>query len=136
MDSNKSIIMRAFNKMFFEFIDDILTVYPDNVDMLTGKESFLTIKSMNPTSIVKVWYSNVYMKYKMQIDSGDIDFFTEKDYSTDLNTVKNNHNIMEIINNIRDPIKDMCASNKEHVKKYIQDLSKLSVAYASLVAAT
>jgi hypothetical protein len=128
--------MRAFNKMFFEFIDDILTVYPDNVDMLTGKESFLTIKSMNPTSIVKVWYSNVYMKYKMQIDSGDIDFFTEKDYSTDLNTVKNNHNIMEIINNIRDPIKDMCASNKEHVKKYIQDLSKLSVAYASLVAAT
>ena len=136
MDSNKSIILRAFNKMFFEFIDDIITVYPDNVDMLTGKESFLTIKSMNPTSIVKVWYSKVYMKYKMQIDSGDIDFFTEKDYSTDLNTVKNNHNIMEIINNIRDPIKDMCASNKEHVKKYIQDLSKLSVAYASLVAAT
>jgi len=132
MDSNKSIILRAFNKMFFEFIDDIISVYPDNVDMLTGKESFLTIKSMNPTSIVKVWFSNVYMKYKMQIDSGDIDFFTEKDYSTDLNTVKNNHNIMEIINNIRDPIKNMCASNKEHVKKYIQDLSKLSVAYVSL----
>ena len=131
MDSNKSIILRAFNKMFFEFLDDIISVYPDNVDMLTGKESFLTIKSMNPTSIVRVWFSKVYVKYQTQIDSGDIDFFTEKDYSTDLTTVKNNHNIMEIINNIRDPIKNMCASNKEHVKKYIQDLSKLSVAYAS-----
>ncbi len=122
--------MRAFNKLFFEFLDDIITVYPDNVDMLTGRESFATIKKMNPTGIVKVWFSAVYGKYQAQIDSGDIEFFTEKDYSQDLSKVQNTRNILEIINSIREPIKNMDASSKEHVKKYIQDLSKLSVAYA------
>jgi hypothetical protein len=132
MDSDKSIIMKAFNKLFFEFLDDIISVYPDNVDMLTGKESFLTIKKMNPTSIIRVWFSAVYTKYHQQIDSGDIDFFTDKDYNPDLTKVKNVNNIIEIINNIRDPIKNMDAKSKDHVRKYIQDLSKLSIAYAAI----
>jgi hypothetical protein len=100
--------------------------------MLTGKESFLTIKKLNPTSIVKVWFSAVYTKYKVQIDGGDIDFFTDKDYSPDLTKVKNVQNVLDIINNIREPIKNMDAQSKDHVRKYIQDLSKLSVAYASI----
>ena len=136
MDSDKSIVMRAFNKLFFEFLDDIISVCPDNVDMLTGKESFLTIKKLNPTSIVKVWFSAVYTKYKGHIDSGNIDFFTDKDYSQDLTTVKNVHNVMDIINNIREPIKNMGEQSKDHVIKYIQNLSKLSTAYATLSASS
>ena len=132
MESDKLILMRAFNKLFFEFLDDMISVYPDNIDMLSGRESFLTIKKINPTGIIKVWFSGVYGKYKTQIDFGDIEFFTEKDYSPDLSKLKNNQNILEIINNIREPIKNMDAKSKEHVTKYIQDLSKLSVAYASL----
>jgi len=129
---NKVIIMRAFNKLFFEFLDDIISVYPDNVDMLTGRDSFLTIKQLNPTSIVKVWFSGVYGKYQTQIDAGYINFFMEKYYSNDLSAVKNMQNILEIINNLREPIKNMDTKSKEHVTKYIQDLSKLSVAYAKL----
>jgi len=132
MDSDKLILMRAFNKLFFEFLDDVITVYPDNVDMLTGRESFATIKKMNPTGIIKVWFSSVYGKYKTQIDSGDIEFFAEKDYSHDLSKVTNTQNVLEIINSIREPIKNMDAKSKEHVAKYIQDLSKLSVAYAGM----
>jgi hypothetical protein len=132
MDTDKTIVMRAFNKLFFEFLDDIISVYPDNVDMLTGKESFSTIKRLNPTSIVKVWFSAVYTKYQKQIDAGDIDFFTDKDYSPDLTKVKNVQNVLDIINNIREPIKNMDDKSKDHVRKYIQDLSKLSTAYAVL----
>ena len=134
MDSDKLIVMRAFNKLFFEFIDDIISVYPENIDMLTAKDSFLTFKKMNPTSIIKVWYSGVYGKYHTQIDAGDIDFFMDKDYSPDLTKVKNLQNVLEMIDNVREPIKNMNAKSKEHVKKYIQDLSKLSTTYASLVA--
>jgi len=134
MDTDKTIVMRAFNKLFFEFLDDIISVYPDNVDMLTGKESFSTIKRLNPTSIVKVWFSAVYTKYQKQIDAGDIDFFTDKDYSPDLTKVKNVQNVLDIINNIREPIKNMDDKSKDHVRKYIQDLSKLSTAYAVLSA--
>jgi hypothetical protein len=131
MNTDKSIIMRAFNKLFFEFMDDVISVYPENVDILSGKESFLTIKKLNPTGIIKVWFSTIYAKYQIQIDEGDIRFFMEKDYSSDITNPKDNH-ILEIINNFRDPIKNMNADNTAHVTKYIQDLSKLSVAYASI----
>ena len=132
MDSDKSIIIRAFNNMFFEFIDDIITVYPDNVDMLTAKDAFSSFKKMNPTSIIKVWYSSVYSRYSDQIDIGNIDFFMYKDYRTDLSEVNNMQNVLDMIDNVRDPIKNMSVKNKEHVTKYIQDLSKLSTTYAAI----
>ena len=132
MDSDKSIILRAFNNMFFELIDDIISIYPDNVEMLTARESFSMIKKMNPTSIVKVWYSSVYSKYKTEIDEGNLAFFMEKDYSSDLNdsNVNNSHNVLNMIDKVREPIKNMNAQNIAQVTKYIQGLSKLSSVYA------
>ena len=99
MDSDKSTVLRAFNKLFFEFIDDIISVYPDNVEMLTARESFAMFKKLNPTSIVKVWFSGVYSKYKSEIDEGNLNFFTEKDYSVDLNSsnVNNSQSVLNMI---------------------------------------
>lgn len=132
MNSDKSIILRTFNKIFFEFIDDISSIYPENIEILTAKETFETFKKMNPTSIIKVWHPYIYLKYKDQIDSGDIEFFANKDYSTDLSDLSNMKTVLEMINNVRDPIKHMSPVNKEHAAKYIQNLSKLSSAYASV----
>jgi hypothetical protein len=136
MDSDKLIIMRAFNKLFFEFLDDIISVYPDNIDMLTSRESFATFKKMNPTSIVKVWYSGVYCKYSAQIDAGDIEFFTNKDYKSDLKEVNNLQTVLDTINKVREPIKNMGLQNREIVTKYIQDLSKLSTVYYTLTSSS
>jgi hypothetical protein len=132
MNSDKSIILRTFNKIFFDFINDIISIYPDNIEILTAKETFETFKKMNPTSIIKVWNSCVYSKYKEQIDSGDIEFFTNKDYSPDLSELSNMKMVLDMINNVREPIKHMSQVNKEHASKYIQNLSKLSVAYSSV----
>jgi hypothetical protein len=132
MNSDKSILLRTFNKIFFDFINDIISIYPDNVDILTAKETFETFKKLNPTSIIKVWNSCVYSKYKEPIDSGDIEFFTNKDYSPDLSELSNMKMVLDMINNVREPIKHMSQVNKQHASKYIQNLSKLSVAYSSV----
>jgi hypothetical protein len=31
--SDKSTVLRAFNKHFFEFLDDVSAVYPENMDI-------------------------------------------------------------------------------------------------------
>jgi len=130
--SNKTSIMRAFNTHFFDFMDDIISIYPDNNEISSARVSFDTIKRANPTAIVKVWHLYVYSPYKDVIDQGNISFFFEKDYSGDLATLVNANEIMKIIDKIRKPIQGMDAANKEHTTKYIQNLSKLSVAYDSL----
>jgi hypothetical protein len=127
--SNKNIYLKAFNKHFFEFLEELIKVFPENEDIESAKNTFYTFKSANPTSIIKVWYMYVYTPYHEQIDTGNIDFFAEKDYSADLADTKHYQKIMEVIDMIRDPFKNMGDVNKEHSVKYIQNLSKLSVAY-------
>ena len=136
MESDKTIVLRAFNKQFFDFFDDLLRIYPSNPEILTAKSTFETFKSFNPTSIIKVWYSSVYVPYKPQIDAGDVSFFAEKDYSTELqsNQIANLQKVLAMIDNVRQPIQNMDAVNKAHSAKHIKNLSKLSEAYAALSA--
>ena len=77
--SDKSSIIRGFNVHFFDFLDDIANIIPDNEDILTSKDFFETVKSANPTIIIKCWYVYIYQPYKNVIKNGDIKFFLEKD---------------------------------------------------------
>jgi len=128
--SDKSVILKTFNTHFFEFLDDIICIFPDNTNIATARKSFETIKRANPTAILKVWSKFVYTPYKQVIDEGNIEFFFEKDYGSDLNTLANSGEIMKMIDVMREPVKQMSETNKAHSMKYIQNLSKLSVAYA------
>ena len=136
MESDKTIVLRAFNKQFFDFIDDLLRICPNNPEIMTAKSAFETFKSFNPTSLIKVWHSNVYVPYKTKIDEGDISFFAQKDYSAELqsNQVANLQKVLVMIDNVRQPIQDMDDINKAHSAKHIKNLSKLSEAYAALSA--
>ena len=55
----------------------------------------------------------------------------EKDYSTDLlnNNFTGSDKIMDGINRLREPIKNMSKDNQEKSMKYIQNLSKLCKIY-------
>ena len=127
--TDKSTVLRAFNKHFFEFIDDIITILPNEPEIVKAKVSFENIKKMNPTLICKTWFKVVYSPYKEVIDQGDISFFFEKDYASDLSNVPNAAEIMSIIDKIRMPIKSMDEINQGHCTKYIQNLSKLSTVH-------
>jgi len=130
--SDKSTILRTFNKHFFEFIEDIVQIFPDNMDMKSAKTSFELIKMGNPTAIIKAWHKFVFLPYSTVIAKGDITFFFEKDYSTDLNHLSNSNEIMKVVDTIRDPVKNMSEKEREFTMKYIQNLSKLSDIYDSL----
>ena len=129
---DKSTTLRAFNKHFFDFLDDIISIYPERKELVNARTSFDVIKRANPTAIAKAWNKHVYLKYKDVIDNGDITFFFEKDYSKDLEQLSNAEKIMNTINNIREPISQMNDTNKDHCAKYIQNLSKLSSIYVDL----
>jgi len=122
-------ILSAFNTHFIEFISDVQSVFPENADVLTAKNSLMLIRKANPKMIIKIWKSNIVDKYKAQIESGDISFFIEKDYSSDLSKAEYSDKIMEGIDRLRKPIKDMAPENREKTMKYIQNLSKLCMLY-------
>ena len=130
--TDKSTLSRTFNTHLFEFLDDIIRIFPDNLDIQTAKTSFQTIKRANPTAIVKVWFSYVYVPYREVIDRGDIQFFFQKDYTEDLSVLQNSGEIIKIIDTLREPVSNMSETEKAFTMKYLQNLSKLSLMYNSL----
>ena len=130
MSADKSTLLKTFNTQFFALLDDILRIFPDNVDIAAGRKSFETIKRANPTIITKVWLTHVYTPYRQSINDGDIEYFINKDYGSDLNSVSNVQDVMKMIDTIREPIRSMDDVNKGHTIKYIQVLSKLSELYS------
>jgi hypothetical protein len=119
-------ILTAFNDHFVEFVSDIETLFPDDIDILTAKNYLLMIRKTNPKIIVKIWQTFIVNKYKSQIEAGDISFFLEKDYSIDIMNSQYSDKIMEIIDRLRSPIKQMTTENQNKSMKYIQNLTKLS----------
>jgi hypothetical protein len=131
MQGNNQNVLSIFNDHFVEFISDVQSVFPENVDVLTAKNSLVMIRKANPKMIIKIWKTNIVDKYKTQIENGDISFFIEKDYSNDLSKAEHSDKIMEGIDRLRDPIKQMSQENQEKTIKYIQNLSKLCILYES-----
>ena len=131
---DRSTLIRAFNDHLFEFLEDVLKLLPGNRSMITAIRSFQTATAFNKSIIIKCWHKYVYLKYSDVIEKGDITFFFEKDYSEDLTNLSNPDKVNEIIDSIRTPVKEICENpnNKEHALTYIQNLSRLSVAYTEM----
>ena len=124
------MILKSFNKQFFDFLEDVNRIVENNEDIQTSRIYFDTIKKANPTLLLKLWYQHIYTPYKEQIYMGDLTFFLDKDYTQDLSRLKNNTDVLRIIDNsLRNPIRNMTDINKSHCMKYIQLLCKLSDVY-------
>ena len=121
-----SNILTAFNDHFMEFLNDVHSVFPEDADILTAKNALIAIRKANPKMIVKIWKGFIVDKYKAQILTGDIGFFISKDYSSDVSTAVGSDKIMESIDRLREPVKNMGPENQAKVMKYIQNLTKLA----------
>jgi hypothetical protein len=130
--SDKSTVLRGFNNLFFEFIDDIIRIFPENKDLRDVRNAFEFFKKANPTSMIKSWEHFVCQPYKSVIETGDLSFFCDKDYNSDLSYLKNSDDIMRAIDRVRDPVKQMDSANKETAMKYVKNLCTLSSIYAKL----
>jgi hypothetical protein len=130
MNSDKSTYMRSFNNYFFDFLDDIEKIFPEKKEIKTAKIGFNTIKQSNPSLLIKVWWLNIYSPYRAEIDNENLEFFFNKDYSSDI-TSPNNKEILQFIDQIRDPIRNMDDTNKKHSLDYIKILCRLSLMYNS-----
>lgn len=132
--SEKTAVLDTFNIVFREFINDIADVFPENMQIQMSKKTLGLVNISSPRTVIKIWYNSIYLKYKESIELGDMDFFFNKDYSTDLSTNPDQDNILSIIDGVRDTIKSLSETNKKHISTYVQNLSKLSEMYMNFTS--
>lgn len=131
--ASNSTILTAFNTQFFEFIDDVVKLFPEDKAITQCKQILSLAKKGNPKLIISYWFQYMTVPYFKQISEGDISFFIEKNYQDDLGNVnknaKENEQFIKEINRLREPVRKMDDTNKGICMKYIQNMAKLSQMY-------
>lgn len=126
---DKSSILKAFNEHFIEFVEDLQLVFPNNTNIMTGKNALISMRKMNPRLVIVGFNDAVVNPYKKEIEKGDIEFFIKKDYKQDLHNIDSSSEINNIIDSFRDPVKNMNSEEQQKVVKYMQNLLKLTIMY-------
>ena len=128
-NSDKSLLLNAFNTQLFEFIEDIEHVISEDNSIKKAKTALIMIKKVNPVLIIKIWYNYICTKYETEINNDNIDFFVEKDYKKDLVYVNYSDDIINNIDKLREPVRNMSKENQEKSLRYIKNLCILSKLY-------
>ena len=116
--------MKAFLNQFTDFVEDVQSVFPDNADIESAKTALFLVKKTNPRILMNAWVTYIVGPYTGEIEKGDIGFFLNKDYTHDLEYMGNA--VMQKVDTLRGPVRDMGADNQAKSMKYIQNLTKLA----------
>jgi hypothetical protein len=128
-NSDKSLLLSAFNEQFFDFVTEIELVFSEDTSIKKAKMALNMIKKVNPALIVKIWYTYVCSQYEDEINSNNINFFIEKDYKKDFIYVNQSDDIINNIDKLREPVRNMSKENQEKSLMYIKNLCILSKLY-------
>lgn len=130
--ADKTTLLRAFNNLYFEFLDDLIKIFPENMDIKSSKTFFEITKKANPSLLIKIWKTYVSGPYGETLAQGNLEYFITKDYSEDLTNLTNARDLLKAIDGLRGPIKELSEENKKHSLKYLQSLNKLADAYSMM----
>jgi hypothetical protein len=121
-------LIKVFNEHLIDFLDDVISIFPENTDLQTGQTFIIGIKKINPKSLIKIWKMSVNDIYLDKINDGNMDFFLTKDYSQDI-PQQTSTNVLTIIEDIKVLLRETTEENKEKSLKYVQNLCKICKLY-------
>ena len=131
MSSKTSSFLSAFNTHLLELLEDLKTLYPNDINIKTAIRLVSTLKKANPKMLLKGWKASVNDEYRKQIEEGDFDFFLNKAYDRDIggDLKQSSSQILEAIKLIKLKFRDMNKENRKKTIKYVQNLTKLCDLY-------
>jgi len=126
-ETQKSL-KELFCTQLVEFMDDIILVFPNNLDIKTGRTFVIGLISVSKKKLMGIWKTSIVDIYDEAIMNGDKNYFINKDYSYDLG-VGGTDKMMNIVEEIRLLIRNTSDENKDKAIKYLQNLSKICKLY-------
>ena len=121
-------LKELFCNQLLEFMDDILRIFPNNLDLKTGKTFIVGLTKVSKKKLIGIWKTSVVDIYEEAIMKGDKEYFINKDYSEDLGEGGTDR-MMAVIEDVRTLIRNTSDDNKDKAIKYLQNLTKICKLY-------
>lgn len=125
---NQKTLKELFCTQLLEFMDDILTIFPNNLDLKTGKTFIVGLTKVSKRKLIGIWKTSVVDIYEEAIMRGDKEYFINKDYSEDLGE-GGTDKMMSVVEDVRVLIRNTSEENKDKAIKYLQNLTKICKLY-------
>jgi len=129
---DKSLIMTGFKSQFKEFLDDLVRVFPNDLDIRTGVNTVQLLLKTNPLKLLQIWKNRVG-PYSGHIDGGEINYFLEKRYEGDID-MESKSSVLVAIERLREPLRNLKSDDKAKTMKYMQNLTQLATLYYEQVS--
>ena len=126
-ETQKSL-KQVFCTQLIEFMDDVLTIFPNNLDLKTGKTFIIGLTKVSKKKLVEIWKTSVVDIYEHEIMNGDTEYFINKDYTEDLGE-GGTDKMMSVIEDVRKLMRKTSKENKNKAIKYLQNLTKICKLY-------
>jgi hypothetical protein len=124
---NKNTYYELFNNKCFEFINDLLTSFPEFKDQfLSIKTGLNLISNLDVKSPCNIYKNHVLSKYGNAIDNTDETIFLKEDKFYDYENKNDEEYWGSFINNIKTIWVGLNNENKEAIWKYFKLLNTLS----------
>ena len=121
-------LKELFCTQLIEFMDDVLRIFPNNLDLKTGKTFIVGLTKVSKKKLVSIWKTSVVDIYEELIMNGDKEYFINKDYSEDLGE-GGTDKMMNVIEDVRILMRKTSEENKDKAMKYLQNLTKICKLY-------
>ena len=125
---NQKTLKELFCNQLIEFMDDLLTIFPNNLDLKTGKTFIVGLTKVSKRKLIWIWKTSVVDIYEEAIMKGDKEYFINKDYSEDLGE-GGTDKMMSVVEDVRVLIRNTSEENKDKAIKYLQNLTKICKLY-------
>ena len=125
---NQKTLKELFCNQLLEFMDDVLTIFPNNLDLKTGKTFIVGLTKVSKRKLIGIWKTSVLDIYEEAIMKGDKEYFINKDYSEDLGE-GGTDKMMSVVEDVRVLIRNTSEENKDKAIKYLQNLTKICKLY-------
>lgn len=117
-------LFTAFNNVLLDFMDDCILVFPEEKDFNVFKKGIELLKKFNPKKIPLLFKEYVKF-YKTEIKNRNEDFFLKNNYK-DIDIIKDDNEIFNIINKIKEYWKTLSEENKNKIWNYLDIMIKLT----------
>ena len=123
-------VLPEFNKQFFELLDDIDRIFPNKYEVKTTRFFMKTLSTLKPKCIIEFMNMYILKPYGSHIKGGNLDFFSNNDFSNDSN-VGDSEYVLDKIKMVVSYINMMTESEKKTVAIYLQNMAELCEIYYS-----
>jgi hypothetical protein len=124
-------IIKAFNQINLEMIEYFAEQMPNNIEMATLKTAVVTLINSTPEINILTFKECTVKPYREQIESRNIDFFINGEYTNNVMDIGISKLVFNILNQLRDDMSLMDPDVHDKMMDFLNKMIKISDMYGN-----